>query len=269
MKNEDLIKKLENVRLPEISSESHKAKLRLALLDSGCFKQPDFWGTFRRYAVFAAPALAVFIILGITVAVRPKLAEAQVLGIIKNNPEVQKIISEQELTLDEIKIKDGKAYVLLSHSEDSGEPVGTSTIKITKTQESDFATTGAAVVEINLKKKEVLRIKSIGRQDINPLGDEEKDSAKEIINDEDVVSDIIPESAEVEEIQSAVPKEIHLEEQDGEIKAVSGNKSDRRAEVQYKLNGEKWVVKVNLDEKRVEEINYSSKKGEINKGREQ
>ena len=39
MKEEELIKKLENVELPEIELQSHRRRLRQALLQSNCFKE--------------------------------------------------------------------------------------------------------------------------------------------------------------------------------------------------------------------------------------
>jgi len=39
MKEEELIKKLESVKLPDIELESHKSRLRMALLKSGYFKK--------------------------------------------------------------------------------------------------------------------------------------------------------------------------------------------------------------------------------------
>ena len=39
MKREELIKKLENVRLPDIELESHRNHLKMELLDSDCFKK--------------------------------------------------------------------------------------------------------------------------------------------------------------------------------------------------------------------------------------
>jgi hypothetical protein len=39
MKEEDLIKKLENVELPDIELQSHRSRLKMALLDSDCLKK--------------------------------------------------------------------------------------------------------------------------------------------------------------------------------------------------------------------------------------
>lgn len=39
MEFKDLEKKLENIKTPSIEIQSHKQRLKLALLNSGCFKE--------------------------------------------------------------------------------------------------------------------------------------------------------------------------------------------------------------------------------------
>jgi hypothetical protein len=269
MENQDLVKKLEDIKLPEIETRSHEARLRMALLNSDYFKRPGFWETLKKYSVFAAPALALFVILVFTV-VRPKLTEAKVLGIAKNNPDIQKIIEDKNMVLGEIKIKDDKAYVLLSRSSDTENVTKkNSGIKIQKTSSSTREYAAGAVIEVDLKQKKVNRINSINREEINSLNNKEKKSAEDIANSNEIIGDIIPSGAKIEKIQSSLSQKIHLEEKGDGVKAVSEDKNNKKADVQYDLNGRKWVVKVNLEEKRVEEINYSSDNQENNnKGRD-
>jgi len=58
MKKEDLIKKLENLKTPEIEIQSHKQRLKMALFNSGYFKERTimFW-TKRLVPVGVALAL--------------------------------------------------------------------------------------------------------------------------------------------------------------------------------------------------------------------
>ncbi len=261
METEDLIKKLENTDIPDVEIKSHKAGLKFALLNSSYFKKTDFLEIFKRY-FYAVPVFAaVLLILAITV-IQPKLTEAQVLGIAKDNPEIRKLIEEKNMTLSDVKIKDGKAYVLLNSPRDA-KPVTekNQVITLKKVEQNASDTIEGAIVEVNIKEKQVSQINSINSDEINPLNDEEKNSAENIANSEEIIGNIIPKEATIEKVQSYLPREIRLEDEDGGVKAVSHHEDsndDRKARVQYNLDGKKWVVKVNLDEKVVEEIQYST-----------
>lgn len=262
METKDLIKKLENIDIPEVEIKSHKAGLRFALLNSDYFKKTDFLEVFKRYFYFAVPVFATALaILAITV-IQPKLTEAKVLGIAKDNPEIKKLIEEKNMALSDVKIKDGKAYVLLNSPSDAN-PITekNSVITLKKVEQNASDDIEGAIVEVNLKNKQVDQINSINSDEINPLNDEEKNSAEDIVQSEEIIGNIIPKEATIEKIQSYLPREIHLEDEDGGVKAVSrpdNSDGDKKARVQYNLDGKKWVVKVNLDEKVVEEIQYST-----------
>lgn len=268
MKNEDLIKKLKNVRLPEIEIESHKNRLRTALLSSGYFKKPGFFEIIKKSLIFAVPALSLLIVLAVTV-IEPKLGEAKALDIARNNPEIKKIMAEKNMVLTEVKIKDGMAYVLLNplpETELKTEEIPS--IKIQKTEEDKLDGIEGAVVEVNLRKKEVARINPITGDDIAPLANKEKESAKEIAGQEQVIRDIIPKEAKIEKIQSSLPQKIHLVDKDHQVEAESNPAEQRKASLHYNLDGKKWVIRVNLDQKRVEQIQYASTVEQFLKGRD-
>ena len=127
---------------------------------------------------------------------------------------------------------------------------------------------GGAIVEINIKKKNITKINPISNDDITPLANEEKESAKEIVKLEEIVGEIIPKGAEIEKIQSSFPQKARLVDKDDSVQAVPREGNEKRALIHYNLDGKKWVVQVNLDEKKVEEIKYSSDKDDKNKGRD-
>lgn len=266
MDKEDLIKKLENTELPELEIKSHKAWLRMALLSSDYFKKLSFFDVIRKSLVFAIPAFAVLIIAGFIV-IQPKLTEAKALSIAKSDPEIKKLMEEKNMVLGEVKVKDDKAYVLLNSLAETvplaeKNPV----IKIQKTEKGATEDIEGAIIELNLRERKVVKINSINSDEISPLAEEEKELAKEIANSEEVVGQIVPKEAIIEKIQSSLPKKIRLIEKNDVIEATSSEKNgEQKARVQYILNGKKWVVRVNLNERKVEEIEYSS---DNNKGRD-
>jgi len=247
----ELIKKLNKAELPEIEMQGHKSRLRISLLNSDYFKKLGFFDRIRKSLFFAVPATALLIILAITV-VQPQLIEAKVLQIAKNNPEIKKIMKEQSMTLGDVKVKDGKAYVLLNPKIDETD----STIRIQKTDIETLKETEAAIIEVNINKKEVVKIDSINSEEFMSLDDSEKDAARNIAGAEEIVSDIIPKEAKVEKV-SFFPQGVHMVERDDGMGIVPDSGNEKKASVQYSLDGKKWVVKVNLDKQRIEEIKYS------------
>jgi len=261
MGNEDLIKKLENIRLPEIEIKSHKKGLKTALLSSSYFKKQSPFEIFRKSLVFSLPALALLVILAFNL-IQPKLTEAKALGIAKNNPEIKKLIEEKNMVLSEVKIKDGKAYVLLNHQEEVNEKTEkTPAIKIQKMEENKSGDEDieGAIVEINLNQKEVAKINLIRGEDIVPLKDKDKESARKIVDDEEIIKEIIPENAEIEKIESSLPRKIHMVEENQEFKAIHNPDEDgKKAHVHYTSDGKRWIIRVDLERERVEEIEYYS-----------
>jgi hypothetical protein len=259
MENEDLMKNLEKIELPEIEIQSHRAKLRMALLNSDYFKKTNFFEVFKKYFIFATPALVLLAIFGITV-ISPKLNEAKAFTIAGNNSEIKRLIEENNMVLSDVKIDGNKAYVLLNPIEETKQTIGgDSIIKVQKTTEKENKAENieGAIIEINLGKKEVVEIKPIKGDDIVPLADKEKESAKEIADSEEVIKNIISQEAHVEKVQSVLPQ-VNLTEKDHKIEVVAQPVSEKEANVHYELDGKKWVVKVNLDKKKVEGIKYSA-----------
>ncbi|MCD6283690.1 hypothetical protein J7J12_00330, partial [bacterium] len=111
MKKEDLIKKLENIKTPEIEIQSHKQRLKMALLSSGYFKENSimFW---TKRLIPAGIALALILAIGFGV-IQPKLQIAKAMEIAKKDPQIQQLMKDYGVEIKQVKLKNGKAYVLL------------------------------------------------------------------------------------------------------------------------------------------------------------
>lgn len=257
MKNEDLIKKLENIDLPEIEIQSHKRRLRAVLLNSGYFQKKRPWEIFKRRFVFVFPSLALLVILGLLV-VEPKLTEAQALKIAKKDPDVLKLMEERGVTLNEVKIKDGKAYVLLNVPEKESIKEKAVPIEIQKAEEETKNVEGA-IIEVNLNQKKVAEIKTIKGDEVSPLDNKEREEARKIVEEEEIVKEIVPQQARIEEVKSALPRELNLIERNQTIEAIPSPLAEKRAWVRYTIDGKEWMVEVNLDKKKVERVEVSSR----------
>jgi len=255
MEDENLIKKLENIELPDIEIESHKQRLRMALLNSEHFRKPDFLGLFKKSLAFVFPVLLLLLILGITV-IQPKLTEAEALKISKNDPVVQKLMEEKNLALKEVKVKDDKAYVLLNLPEAEPQKGKALSIEIQKA-EDEIKNIEGAIIEINLQQKKVAEIKKIEGEEVSPLANQEKEEAKEIVGAEEIIKEIIPSQAKIEKIQASLPRKLLLIEKNQEIGVAPQPMAEKRAQVHYISDGKKWIIQVNLTEKRVEGVQYS------------
>lgn len=257
MEEKDLIKKLENIRVPEIEIKGHKKELKMALFNSDYFQKRDFFQVFKRSLAFAVPALALLLILGFNI-IEPRLAEANALRLAMNNPEIKRLMEENNMVLSDVKVSGGKAYVLLKPQEktESGQEKDSS-IKIEKAKGDEAEDIEGAIIEISLEKKQVIKINPIEWEEIAPLNDEEKEKAKEIVKENEILKDIIPKEAKLEKIKSSLPQKIGLIEKNNEAKVVPRPDTEKKAKVHYNLEGKEWVVKVDLAKKKVEEIKYS------------
>ena len=122
MKEEDLIKKVKNVELPDIKIQSHQRRLRMALLDTDYLEKRRgntilepaksklkgvidimIRGLLSRQPVWktaAAAILAVGLVIGLSLTVPSLTAEsvyAQASEIVRNSPEVHKALGDGEV----------------------------------------------------------------------------------------------------------------------------------------------------------------------------
>jgi len=120
MKQEDLIQKLENLETPEIELQGHKQALRMALLNSGRFKERTIMDWAKILAPISAAVLLIAVV-GFFNVIQPKLQIAQAKEIAMNDPQVQELMGTYGLEITEVKLHDGEAFVLVAYEVTSVE----------------------------------------------------------------------------------------------------------------------------------------------------
>jgi hypothetical protein len=107
MNKEDLIKKLENIELPEIEIQSHQRRLRLALLNSGYWKEKTFMSLLKKFAPIGAVAvIALLVVVGVNYFKSPSLVSRNSLLVA---PEVyaKELVGKAEEQLTKVKAMAG------------------------------------------------------------------------------------------------------------------------------------------------------------------
>ncbi|TET57096.1 MAG: hypothetical protein E3J50_01800, partial [Dehalococcoidia bacterium] len=113
MKQEDLIKRLENLETPEIELPGHRQALRMALLNSGRFRKRTVLDWAKMLAPVSA-ALVLIAVVGFFNVIQPQLQIAQAKEIARNDPQVQALLQEYGLEIAEVKLENGEAFVLVA-----------------------------------------------------------------------------------------------------------------------------------------------------------
>jgi len=247
MKQEDLIKKLENIEVPEIKIQSHQQRLRLALLNSGYFKKK----TIMFYAKKSVPvgiALALILVVGISV-IQPKLQTVRAMEIAENDPQIQKLMKDYGVKVKQIKLANGKAYALFTLPKEKRLS--------TELQSSD------SIAEIDLKERKVKKLRKI---DIPPLTEEEQNRAIEIAKNDSGAQEMTPNLEEREAVVKPIAHQFKLCRKNKGVEVIPANPSeDRRAKVIFKSDEERTIVMVNLTTDQVEEV-VSREKGKRKQG---
>ena len=108
MKEEDLIKKLEEIKLPEIEIKSHRERLKLALLESYLreTKKGELFG-FLRKAIPATAFLVISCFLIFNNLIFPKYNLARAKEIALQNDEIKSWI-DKGATIKDVKVMDGR-----------------------------------------------------------------------------------------------------------------------------------------------------------------
>ena len=151
MEKQDLIKRIEEISLPEIEISSHKEKLKNELLGNYFQKKKkwEFFVIFRKLA-FATFNVAVFISV-FSYIVLPQYSLAKTERIVFADSQIKKMMEEGNLS-SEIKIVDNKSYVLIIPTEEG---------ELIKIDQEEFA---GILVEVNLKEKRIEKINKITSQ---------------------------------------------------------------------------------------------------------
>lgn len=271
MNKEDLIKKLENIKVPEIKIQSHQRRLRLALLtqhqklrfgtgqDSGYF-----WNKIMlRRLVPAGIALALILVVGFSV-VQPKLQIARAMEIAKNDPQIQQLIKDYGVEIKEVKLQDGKAYVLLTLPEEKlplsvlkgGEETpmyGSGEFYITykDPKTGEVIQSSGSIAEIDLKGKKVEKLEMVEKTkiDITPLTEEEKTRAIEIVKSDPKMKEMLPQDAKVVAVNPLPPLKLKIQttsEENGVRVVAYDEREDRRVDVIFESERGQDIIMVNL-----------------------
>jgi len=276
MKKEDLIKKLESIKIPEIEIQSHKQRLKMTLLTRLNFAKQNFGGQDSGYfwnkimlkkLVPAGVALALILVVGFSV-INPKLQIARAMEIAKNDPQIQQLMEDYGVEIKEVKLQDGKAYVLLALPEEKvpqvlnleretpeGEKVGVQSgqffIAYKDPKTGEVRESSGSIAEIDLKAKKVEKLEMIEETkiDITPLTEEEKARAIEIAKSDPKIKEMLPRDAEVKAVKPLPPLKLKIQtisEENGVRVVAYDEREDRRVNVIFESERGQDIITVNL-----------------------
>jgi len=281
MKQDDLIKKLENIEIPEIEIQSHKQRLKMALLTRLNFAKQNFGGQDSGYfwnkimlkkLVPAGVALALILVVGFSV-IQPKLQIARAMEIAKNDPQIQQLMKDYGVEIREVKLQDGKAYVLLALPEDKLPPElekralrdeetgvrgpGQMFMSYQNVETGEVIEFSGSVAEIDLKAKKVEKLELVEgtKIDITPLTEEEKVRAIEIAKSDPKIKEMLPPDAEVKAVKPLPPLKLKIQttsEENGVKVVAYDEKEDRRVNVIFESERGQDIITVNLSSGAIE-----------------
>ena len=276
MELKDLEKKLENIELPEIEIQSHQRRLRLALLNSGYFKGKTtmFW---TKRLVPAGVALALILVVGFGV-IQPKLQIARAMEIAKNDPQIQQLMEDYGVEIKEVKLQDGKAYVLLALPEEKLPPLpalkggeetamrgpGQFYITYQDLKTGEVIESSGSIAEIDLKGKKVEKLEMVEETMIAlvPLTEEEKARAIEIAKSDPKIKEMLPADAEVVAVKPLPPLKLKIQttsEENGVRVMAYDEREDRRVNVIFESERGQDIITVNLSTGAIEGAMSTSK----------
>jgi predicted nucleic acid-binding Zn finger protein len=254
MKEEELIKKLESINFPKIEDESHRRRLRMALLQSQYFQeQPGRFAALKsklregidtmkgliswrpRWKPALVGTLAIALIIGCALIIPPHFGQSpEVLAaeIVKNSPEVKAVLDEGEIRImDLFVVGDNREAVVLC---------GT-------------ATRPPAVAKVDLKGKKVTAVVGVS---VPKLSETEREEAISIANADPKVKELLDKGATISEVYPAILSSI------ARFKFTSVSSSGTSEGYGLDVTGSKMAcVEVELgDESRGALVNFDSKK---------
>jgi len=239
MELEELIKKMENMEVPPIEIRNHKQRLRMALLDSECFKQKPSIFSFKRI-VFLTSAVAVTMFFLSVAVINPRLMEASAMEIANNDPQIKKMISENGMFIKEIKVKDGKAFALL--------------VSVERDLKSFSAEETGSVAEIDIPGNKVEKV-----NDISLLGDavleEERLKALTILGNDPQTKDLFSKADKDKVILKPVTSlKLDIEDNDDRVLLSFGRGEDKIMVALFEIGGSQYFATVNLTQEKIEKV---------------
>ena len=239
MEEQDLIKKLEEVKAPEIELASHKRKLRAYLLSQYSKKEAFI---FLKRVFPASLAFIILFALVFNIFTFQKADLAMAKNIAVKDPWFRSLIEEGGI-IKETQLADSKAYMLVSVA----KPSEKSKEKVMAGKEEPA---GEFLIEIDFKKKKVSQIKELPLPNLF-LSEQDKEKITLISEESEAIKKAIPGEAAIEEIkpssfQTKLVKKGNKMEAESVIKAT----------VIYRADGKKWQAMINFDENEVELIEF-------------
>ncbi len=247
MTKEELIKKLENIKIPEIEIPSHKAKLKKVLIDWK-YRQKVGWFPIRFKKILMPIGAATIVILVFITGINlvfPQDALAEAKRIAMKDPQIKNWV-DQGATIKDIEVIDNKAYVLI-----------TPTVAQTTTDKKDEFT--GALAEIELKDKKVSKIEGITPQ-IIPLSQREREKITEIVRESESPASVPGQATTTEEkiikVESAEPVptyNLKLIKENNNVKVLPEKTTNEKVKIIYKIDGERKEGEVNLEKEEIGE----------------
>jgi len=121
MSQDDLIKKLEKINLPQIDWQnpkiiSHQQGLKLNLVNSRYFKESKIMFWTKKLAPLGV-ALVLALVIGFNI-VQAKLQIARAMEVVENDEQIQDVMQEKGIEVKDVKIIDNKPYILFGSVEE-------------------------------------------------------------------------------------------------------------------------------------------------------
>jgi len=253
---EDLTKKLEEISLPEIEIPSHKRELRETLL-SKYPKEKRIWAVFDILQKTIPLGMAIILIFfAINNLIYPNYNLSKAKEIALKNPQVKELI-EKGGEIKDIEIIKNQAYLLVQPIREEEKMAIPELEKMgaAEVREAEKEEISGALIQINLKGKEINKIKKLSPQAI-PLTEKEEELAKEIAEKNPQVQEVIKKEAKVKEINPLPSYQMKLLKEDDSIKVVP---EEKKVQIIYEFDNNLLKGEVDLIEGRVKNVQLQEK----------
>lgn len=235
-----MIKKMENMEVPSIEIQDHKRKLKIALLDSECFKGRASFFSFKRI-VFLTSAVAVTMFFLSVIVINPRLMEASAMDIANNDPQIKKMISENGMFIKEIKVKDGKAFALL--------------VSVERDLKSLSAEETGSVAEIDISGSKVEKVNNISLSGVFLSSEEEKTKALAVLGNDPQTKDLFSKVNKDKVILKPITSlRLDVEDDDDKVLLSFGAGEDKIMAALFEIGGSQYFATVNLTQEKIEKV---------------
>ncbi len=235
-----MIKKMENMEMPPIEIRDHKQRLKMALLDSECFKERTSIFSFKRI-VFPISAVAVTIFFLSVVVINPRLMEASAMEIANNDPQIKKMISENGMFIKEIKVKDGKAFALL--------------VSVERDLKSLSVEETGSVAEIDISGSKVEKVNNISLSGIFLSSEEEKTKTLAVLGNDPQTKDLFSKVNKDKVILKPITSlRLDIEDDDDKVLLSFGGGEDKIMAALFEIGGSQYFATVNLTQEKIEKV---------------